>query len=997
MIGHQQHRERPLANEPAVSAFDLPRRRNSVAAVSTLIALTAIAWAISLMSQPGVAGWEPTLFAICGAALLAATLAVLRNRLDTGVAANLAAGVVWLLITERLLLIAFGDAYADPAVATFLPVHGALPLLSLLFVVVQPYPRSIRLAFGAWLVQASIVTATLWPFLDDAQPRPYLYGTLVFVWLLMAIYLALLALWTRQQRELLETQARLAASEQAVRIASATSELRFRTIFEQATAGIGLVGPDRCWIDVNERMAELTGYPVAELRGMSLCQILPAEDRDAGVERMTVFMQDNAAPAQITIERRWLKRDGSTVWVANHLRRIPAAAGQPATALLMSIDISDRRQAEAAAALKQREMRAIFEQAGVGIAMLDEDGRWLTVNRRICAIVGRSEAELLRTDFQTLTHPDDLELDLVQAGQVAAGEIPGYTMEKRYLRPDASIVWVRLHVARIDATANTPMRYVSVVEDISEQKRAEHEALAHQQVRDFHIAALRDSQTRFQSIFEQAAVGIVMIDAQGNWLMVNQRFREIVGYDAEELRQHSCEDITEARDRAAEAVLRTRLIAGEISDYNFEKRYRRRDGKPVWVSLHARRLDDLDASGGQSAEVRLSLVVVDITERRKAEAEIRKLNADLERRVALRTDQLNDTVRNWAHRNQELRLLGEMMALLPAARDIAESSRIIECYLPQIFARCGGAVWLEGVDEPQRMSLLGHWGRVRKSPLSLMHDDCWGIRRGQTLRVEDPADPLLCPHLHGSHDPLSQRPHACVPVVALGETVGLIHLEWSEHVDAAEMPPDPVLMRNVAEQVGLAIGNVRLREELRRQAVRDPLTGLYNRRHFDETLKNRIAEQARNGRGFALLMIDIDHFKRINDEHGHDIGDEVLRETASLLARTVRSDEAAFRLGGEEFVMLVDDSGGRNGQAAGCAERVRREIEAMRVQRRDRLLPPITVSIGLARYPKDVPHGASPLQRADAALYAAKRTGRNRVCMAGAIAGHEGVTALVKG
>ena len=158
-----------------------------------------------------------------------------------------------------------------------------------------------------------------------------------------------------------------------------------------------------------------------------------------------------------------------------------------------------------------------------------------------------------------------------------------------------------------------------------------------------------------------------------------------------------------------------------------------------------------------------------------------------------------------------------------------------------------------------------------------------------------------------------------MPVIALGESVGLIHLEWSERLDAVESPPDPVLIRNVAEQVGLAIGNVRLREELRRQAIRDPLTGLYNRRHFDETLKSRIAEYDRSGRRFALLMIDIDHFKRINDEHGHDIGDEVLRETAALLARTVRSDETAFRLGGEEFVMLVDDGEGTGESPEGAS------------------------------------------------------------------------------
>ena len=161
---------------------------------------------------------------------------------------------------------------------------------------------------------------------------------------------------------------------------------------------------------------------------------------------MSAFLLSAAAPAQITIERRWLKRDGSTVWVANHLRRIPADAGLPATALMMSIDISDRRQAEEAAQHKQKELRAIFDQTTVGIAVLNAQGQWLNVNRRLCEMFGRSEAELLATDFQSITHPDDLAVQVGQANDVIAGRRIGYEMEKRYLKPDGEVVWARLNV-----------------------------------------------------------------------------------------------------------------------------------------------------------------------------------------------------------------------------------------------------------------------------------------------------------------------------------------------------------------------------------------------------------------------------------------------------------------------------------------------------------------------------------------------------------------------
>ena len=1037
---------------------------------------------------------------------------------------------------------------------------------------------------------------------------------------------ALLLGWTQQQKALSDAHARLSAL---------ASEQRFRIVFEQSTAGIGLIDAEARWLEVNARLAEMLGHRPEDLCGRMLCELLPEDGRSERKARMLAFLGDPArAGAEMRDEGIWLHRDGHPVWVSRHVRIVDGDLGQPARAVLIAVDISDRVRAEAEAAERKRhedfhfehlplamiewdrglrvrrwskqaevmlgwpaeamvgqtlqeaglldadeaenheqvmrefltgqrsaveslrrtrhrdgrslwyrwyshslagadgrpeffftagldvteylasnlqldenrrDLRAIFEQAAVGIAMLDAQGHWLTVNRRFCDIVGRSEAELLSSDFQSITHPEDLLLDVTQAEAVAAGKLPGYVMEKRYLGPDGGVIWVRLHVGRIDATATTPMRFVSVIEDIGERKQAEQQSLEHQRVRDFHVdntplaviewtpdlrvkrwslhatemfgwsetevlgkspfewrfihdddlasvtdvtrsifdtpltniqticrnyhrdgrtvwcqwhssirrsangevqsvlsmasdvsneqamlAELRDSQARFQGIFEQAAVGIAMIDAHGSWLMVNQRFREIVGYGAEELLQHRCEEITDPKDRAAEAVERARLVAGTIDDYNFVKRYRHHNGQPVWVSLYARRLDD----GSTGDQVRLSLVVVDITEQRQAEAQIKRLNADLEKRVTERTRQLNDTVHSWVERNQELSLLNKMTGLLAAAIDSGEAYRIVADYLPRLFNGYGGALWLGDGKNPS-YPIVAEWGSREPVAEMLVTEDCWALRRGQLLRIDDPAHPHLCPHLDGRAD--GHEPHTCVPITALGSPVGLIHLGWSERIGSLVTPPDETLLNSVVEQIGLAIGNVRLREELRRQAIRDPLTGLYNRRHFDELLRARMAEHERSGRGFSVLMIDIDHFKRINDQHGHETGDEVLRATARHLQESVRAGEAAFRFGGEEFVLLIDDGEHPDGrQAMHCAERVRREIAELRVHCRGRVLPPVTVSIGVAGYPRDVERQVSPLQRADAALYTAKRTGRNRVCSAGAVPGQEVAVGLVK-
>lgn len=1226
----------PQSAEPVVARGLLSAGRDRILVMTAvLVGLLMLSSALALPAQPQVMAWEPIAFAASGVLMLLTALFFSRRRMAYVLAAALTVGITIGMLLLRVAMVFIDNTFADGTHSLFMPVYAYYTVVYLMLAILLPNTASMRCSVAAWLALASLVTAGSLSLLDAEPPRPFLMATLIYVWLGHGLFVALLTGWTRQQRALVDAHAQLAEIERAGRLSALASEQRFRVVFEQSTAGIGLIDAEARWLEVNARLAEMLGYRREELLGRELCELLPETGRSERKAQMLAFLVDpTRAGAEMRDEGIWLHRDGHPVWVSRHVRFVDDELGRPARAVLIAVDISDRVRAEAEAAERKRheafhfehlplamiewdrdlrvrrwsrqaevmlgwpaeavvgrtlqeagvldadeaenheqvmgeflngqrsaveslrhtrhrdgrlswyrwyshslagadgrpeffftagldvteylannlrldenrrELRAIFEQAAVGIAMLDAQGHMLNVNRRFCDILGRSEAALLSTDFQSITHPEDLALDIAQAEAVAAGRLPGYVMEKRYLGPDGDIIWVRLHVGRIDATATTPMRFVSVIEDIGERKHAEQQALEHQRVREFHfdntplaviewtpdlkvkrwslhatqmfgwseadvldknffdwrfvhdddlgriavetaaifdspsaiiqticrnyhrdgrtvwcqwhssirrsangevqsvlsmasdvsneqetLAALRDSQARFRGIFEQAAVGIAMIDAQGSWLMVNQRFREIVGYGAEELLQHRCEEITDPKDRAAEAIELARLVAGTIDDYSFVKRYRHRNGKPVWVSLYARRLDD----GSTGDNVRLSLVVVDITEQRHAEAQIKRLNADLEKRVTERTRQLNDTVHSWVERNQELSLLNKMTGLLSAAADNVEAHLIVSDYLPRLFNGYGGALWLGDGKNPG-FRIVAEWGAREPVVEMLATEDCWALRRGNLLRIDDPSHPHLCPHLDGRTD--RREPHTCVPITALGSPVGLIHLGWSERIGSLVTPPDETLLSSVAEQIGLAIGNVRLREELRRQAVRDPLTGLYNRRHFDELLRARMAEHDRSGRGFSVLMIDIDHFKRINDQHGHETGDDVLRETARHLQESVRAGEAAFRFGGEEFVLLIDDGEHPDGsQAMRCAERVRREIAELRVHCRGRVLPPVTVSIGVAGYPRDVERQVSPLQRADAALYTAKRTGRNRVCSAGAVPGLEVAVGMVK-
>lgn len=181
----------------------------------------------------------------------------------------------------------------------------------------------------------------------------------------------------------------------------------------------------------------------------------------------------------------------------------------------------------------------------------------------------------------------------------------------------------------------------------------------------------------------------------------------------------------------------------------------------------------------------------------------------------------------------------------------------------------------------------------------------------------------------------------------------------------------------VAEQVGLALANLKLRETLRMQSIRDPLSGLYNRRHMEEAMERELHRAARNEHPLGVIVLDLDHFKNYNDSFGHEAGDNLLREFSSLLLTEVRGQDIACRFGGEEFVLILPDAPLET--ALSCAERLREQVKRMNVRYRGRSLGSITLSLGVAVFPEHGTAADALLRAADEALFRAKQEGRDRV------------------
>jgi diguanylate cyclase (GGDEF)-like protein len=316
-----------------------------------------------------------------------------------------------------------------------------------------------------------------------------------------------------------------------------------------------------------------------------------------------------------------------------------------------------------------------------------------------------------------------------------------------------------------------------------------------------------------------------------------------------------------------------------------------------------------------------------------------------------------------------LDLVGELANRLLSARDEAEFAKIVEIFAPRLFMGTRGALY-SITNSRASVRQIGAWCEPLKSVAVFSPRDCWAIRRGQPHVVKSDACDIGCPHVEAGW----AGSYSCLPLVAQGETVGVLYIEET----GVEVGANHNL-QVLNETIAASLVNLRLRDTLRDQSIRDPVTGLFNRRYLEEAFETECARAARSGHPLSALMADIDHFKRFNDTFGHDAGDMVLKQFGEIIRRILRLGDIVCRYGGEEFAMVLPGSDIAGSIA--LSERVRQEVAGFDFTHRGRRLGQVTVSIGVAGYDLAGRSPATIMAAADQALYAAKSGGRNRVAV----------------
>ncbi len=553
--------------------------------------------------------------------------------------------------------------------------------------------------------------------------------------------------------------------------------------------------------------------------------------------------------------------------------------------------------------LKESEsrFRNTLENAPIGMVIVALDGRFIQVNHALCVMLGYEKEALEKLTFSELTHPEDKTRSLSSVQQLLDGKINSYRSEKRYLRKDGEVVWAQLAVSIERDSSGAALYLIGQIEDITERKQAE----------EF----VRTSQTRFNTIFNQAPLGIALIDSfTGKIYEVNPRFAEIVGRTIVEMASIDWMSITHPDDVQEDLDNMALLNAGKISGFRMDKRYIRPDGSLVWINMTIAPL-----RVEQNISPRHLCMIDDINERKQVEAELRIAAIAFESRDGMMITDANNVILQVNHAFTKItgyaaeEAIGQTPHLLSSDRHDAD-----------FYA----ALW-------QSIRRNGSW-----------QGEIWNRRKNGEVYPEE----LTVTEVRGEAGEVTHY------VATLND----------------------ITQRKMAE------------EQIRNLAYYDALTQLPNRRLLNDRLGQAMAASRRSGHYGALMFLDLDNFKPLNDKYGHGVGDLLLIEVARRIGSCVRDTDTVARFGGDEFVVMLSeldaDKAESAAQAAIVAEKIRvtlAEPYTLTIQISAEATATVehrcTSSIGVVLFISHEAGQENLLKWADMAMYQAKAAGRNQI------------------
>jgi diguanylate cyclase (GGDEF)-like protein/PAS domain S-box-containing protein len=608
-------------------------------------------------------------------------------------------------------------------------------------------------------------------------------------------------------------------------------------------------------------------------------------------------------------------------------------------------------------------------------------------NQRCFDYTGMTFEQLQGSGWKRIVHPDDLE-NCFSRWQNALRTGQSYDVEYRLLGKDGTYRWFVSRSKPIRNAQGEIVKWFGMCTDIENQKQSQQILEGQVQERTAELAEVSTRLHRelyFQTMAEVNPDIIWTATPDGATDFCNRKWLDYSGLTAE---QSSGAGWTASvhPDDLNDCSLKWEDARRAGQAYDAEYRFRGKDGSYRWFLLRANPVRNSDGEIFKWFETLTDIEYQkhnqQILEERIMERTVQladsntRLQEEMSQKDAARRefDRHNERMmEELKRRTERATMLAKMGELLQSCLNLDEVFTTALGFAPKIFPAAKGVMAL--LNAPRSLvEVIGSWSDCQVPAKEFEPGECWALRTAHTHLVTAGDLTARCIHAAGV-----ENTYLCIPILAQGETLGVMHFQAID--EEPELNPSELSFKTTfAAQVGLSIANIRLREALRTQSVRDPLTGLYNRRYLEEVLEREVRRAARAGHSLGVLMIDLDHFKTFNDTYGHDAGDAVLRETGVSLTRGIRAEDFVCRFGGEEFVVVLPTA--NLGVACARAERLRLKMRELAITHQGRSMGMLTVSIGVAVFPE---HGLSPkelMAAADAALYEAKRAGRDQVVVA---------------
>lgn len=442
---------------------------------------------------------------------------------------------------------------------------------------------------------------------------------------------------------------------------------------------------------------------------------------------------------------------------------------------------------------------------------------------------------------------------------------------------------------------------------------------------------VEESEKNLRIIQDNAPIGMAIVSVDGKWLRVNNKLCEIFGYNREELEQLTYQELTHPDDRAITLNYTKRLLQGEISAYQLDKRYINKNGQTVWALLNVSLIHDVEGK-----YLYFIKQLQDISERKESEQVILELN--------------------------------KLNKLLQLCQNSTEAYTVVSRAATQLFfGYQGGLAIFNKITQAQER--VESWGETTFLKEEFTSENCWALRIGKPYVVNDLTKDIICQHF------ISKPPHGyiCLPLIVQNEVLGL--LNFNAMTDSPITSKQQQIMTTFSEFIKLSLANIRMKEALREKAIYDSLTGLFNKSYLEETLPREIKHSLRTKKSLCVGMLSVDHFEKFKEIDAGKADVEVLKFIASLLKNNFRGSDIICRYQADTFVIVLLDTGLTG--ALPRLEFVRQAAKKSRLYFKTQLLPQILLSIGVVEVPNQASTVNEIIRLAEETLQAAKINGDN--------------------